>query len=85
MNISDVRDYLAKSMAELSDSDATAESMAVTLERAKAMSQVAAAYTNAVRVELDAIRLADDVGFLPGCVAQPLRLDRSAPPLRIAK
>lgn len=84
MQISDIRDYLAKAMAELSDSDATPDSMAVTLERAKAMSSVAAAYTNAVRVELDAIRLADDVGMLPNCVAQPLRLER-APALRIAK
>ena len=84
MQISDIRDYLAKTMAELSDCDAKPEEMALTLERAKAMSSVAAAYTNSVRVELDAIRLADDVGMLPNCVDQPMRLER-ARTLRIAK
>ena len=48
---------------------------AATIERAKAMSGVATAYINAVKVELDAIRLADDVGLLPGSIAQPVRLE----------
>ena len=67
----DVRDYLCKALAELGDSDATSEEMALIIERAKATSNVAAQYTNLVKAEIDAIRLMDDTGRLPASVTAP--------------
>lgn len=67
----DVRDYLCKALVELGNSDATAEEMALTIERAKATSNVAGQYTNLVKAEIDAIRLMDDTGRLPASVTVP--------------
>ena len=67
----DVRDYLCKALVELGNADATAEEMALTIERAKATSNVAAQYTSLVKVEIDAIRLMDDTGRLPASVTTP--------------
>lgn len=72
----DVRDYLCKAMAELADCTASAEEMSVTIERAKATSNVAAQYTNLVRAEIDAIRLMDDTGRLPSSVNAPTNVPR---------
>lgn len=74
MSMKDVRDYLLKQMAELADSDATAEEQAARIERAKATSQVATTYIAAVRTELDAIRVMDDTGRLPSSVDAPARI-----------
>ena len=67
----DVRDYLCKALAELADSTATPEELALNIERAKATSNVAAQYTNLVKAEIDAIRLMDDTGKLPMSVNAP--------------
>lgn len=69
----DVRDYLCKALAELADCDATPETMALNIERAKATSNVAAQYTNLVRVEIDAVRIMEQSGMLPGSVSTPVR------------
>lgn len=76
MSMKDVRDYLLKQMAELADSDATAEEQAARIERAKATSQVAQTYIQAVKTELDAIRVMDDTGRLPLSVEAPARIER---------
>lgn len=68
----DVRDYLCKSLAELADSTATPEEMALNIERAKTTSNVAAQYTNLVKAEIDAIKLMDDTGKLPASVTAPV-------------
>jgi len=70
-NISDVRDYLCKALAELADSDDSPETMALKIDRAKATSLVADKYIAAVKVEIDAIRLMDDTGRLPTSVSEP--------------
>lgn len=71
-NLDDVRDYLRKAMAELADSDDAPEKMALKIERAKATSLVADKYIGSVKVELDAIRVLDDTGKLPGSVSHPV-------------
>lgn len=68
----DVRDYLCKALVELGNCDATPEEMALTIERAKATSNIAAQYTNLVKAEIDAIRLMDDTGRLPASVTAPI-------------
>jgi len=74
MSMKDVRDYLLKQMAELADSDATPEQQAQVIERAKASAHVAGTYINAVKVEIDAIRLLDETGRLPASVeAAPIQ------------
>lgn len=79
MSVRDVRDYLLKQMAELADSDMTADEAKVAIEKAKATSNVAAQYVAAVRVELDACRVMDDTGLLPGGVEAPQAVDRPQP------
>jgi hypothetical protein len=75
--IEDVRNHLVSAMEALSAEDAKPEEITQAVERAKAMSSLATSYINAVKVELDAIRLADEVGMLPGSVAEPLKCDRN--------
>ena len=75
--IDDVRNHLVTVMEALNEEGADAQTMARTIEKAKAMSSVATSYINAVKVELDAIRLADEVGLLPSSVATPLHCDRN--------
>lgn len=67
--LEDVKDYLVKQLAELSDSDLDGDELARKVERAKTTSLLAATYINAVRTEIDALRLADDIGMLPTAVA----------------
>jgi|GEM_PF-3282949 len=71
MSVKDVRDYLLKQMAELADSDMDADKAKLVIEKAKATSTAAATYVNAVRLELDAVRLFDETGLLPGAVEMP--------------
>jgi len=60
--VSDVRDHLVAMLEALGDDTAPAEKMALTIDRARATSQVANTYIAAVKIELDAIQLFDDVG-----------------------
>lgn len=69
--IEDVRNHLVAQMEALNADEVNAEA----IERAKAMSGVATAYINAVKVEIDAIRLADEVGMLPGSITQPVKCE----------
>lgn len=71
MSMKDVRDFLLKQMAELADSEATPEEQAQIIERAKATSQVATTYIQAVKTEIDAIKLYDETGRLPIAVDAP--------------
>lgn len=77
----DVRNHLCAMLEQLGDAEASAE----VVERAKATSLVANSYIAAVKTEIDAIRLADEIGKLPQAVLvtdvevvpdrnQPLRL-----------
>lgn len=71
MSMKDVREYLLKQLAELADSDATPEEQAQVIERAKATSGVAQTYIQAVKVEIEAIKLLDETGRLPVAVEAP--------------
>lgn len=72
--VEDVRNHLVMMLEALGDKDADA----LTIERAKATSHVAATYISAVKVEIDAIRLMDDTGRLPLSVGET----QPAPKLR---
>jgi len=71
--VSDVRNHLVAVMEALNDEAATPEQQAAAIERAKAMSSVAAQYIGAVRVELDAVRLYDDTRMLPSVFETPVQ------------
>lgn len=62
--MSDVRDHLV-AMLEALGEDGDAEQVSRTVERAKTTALVAGTYINAVRTEIDAIRLADEIGQMP--------------------
>lgn len=62
--MSDVRDHLVAMLESLGDPESSPE----VIERAKATALVAGTYINAVKVEIDAIRLADEVGQLPAAI-----------------
>jgi len=64
--IVDVRNHLVAMMETLNDANAPQEAVA----RAKALSGLAQAYTNTVRVELDARRMAGVEGTLPKVLEQ---------------
>lgn len=67
--MSDVRDHLVAMLEQLGDADVKPE----VIERAKATALVAGTYISAVKTEIDALRLADDIGRLPAAVdAAPL-------------
>jgi hypothetical protein len=73
--LSDVRDHLVAMMESLGDPDVGAE----VIERAKTMSMVANSFIGAVKVEIDAIRLADEIGMMPASVeAQQTQVRRLA-------
>ena len=73
--MSDVRNHLVAMLEALGDDAADADAMVRTIERAKATSLVAGTYINAVRTEIDAIRLADEIGKLPASVETPNVID----------
>jgi hypothetical protein len=62
--MSDVRNHLVAMLEALGDPEAKPE----VIERAKATSMVASTYISAVKTEIDAMRLADDIGKLPSAV-----------------
>lgn len=69
----DVRNHLVAMLEALGDADAKPE----VIERAKATSLVAGTYINAVKVEIDALRLADDIGQLPASIEPAQRIEPS--------
>ena len=69
--IEDVRTHLVACMEALNSDDLKPDQATIVVDRAKAMSQVANSYILAVKVEIDAIRLDDEVGLLPASVAKP--------------
>lgn len=69
----DVRNHLVAMMEALAEPEATVE----TINRAKALSELAQAYTNTVKVELEARRAAGIEDRLPEA------LESSAPPMRL--
>lgn len=75
--VEDVRNHLVAMMEEIGDKNAGDEA----LERAKTMSQLAGAYVQAVKVEIDAIRLLDDTGRLPSSVSEAPIAGKAAPRL----
>lgn len=79
MSVKDVRDFLLKQLAELADSDMTADEAKLAIEKAKATSQTAGTYIAAVRVELDAVKLFDETGMLPGAIDTPEAIERPQP------
>lgn len=62
--MSDVRDHLVAMLEQLGDQEVKPE----VIERAKAASLVANSYIAAVKTEIDALRLADDIGRLPNVI-----------------
>lgn len=74
--VSDVRDHLVAMLEELGDTKADA----TVIERAKASSLVAGTYIAAVRVEIDALRLADDIGCIPSALESAPALERHDEP-----
>lgn len=75
--MSDVRDHLVAMMESLNGGECDHASV----ERAKAMSMVASQYIAAVKTEIDALRLADEIGRLPQAVDSGAALEHR-PPLR---
>lgn len=69
--VDDVRNHLVAMMELLGDDGKNADETALNIERAKAVSALAAQYTAAVRVELDAVRLYDDTRMLPSVIEAP--------------
>ena len=72
--MADVRNHLVAMLEALGDPDASA----TVIERAKATSLVANSYISAVKTEIDAIRLADDIGRLPASVEAPSAFDQKS-------
>lgn len=68
----DVRNHLVDAMEALNDKESSPEAQTQAVNRAKAMSNVANSFIQSVKVEIDAIRLADEVGMLPTSVAPPM-------------
>jgi hypothetical protein len=75
--IEDVRNHLVAQMEALNADEVDPSA----IERAKAMSGVATAYINAVKVELDAIRLMDEVGQLPNSITPSIKFETRRPEL----
>ena len=66
--MSDVRDHLVSMLEQLGDPDVKPE----VIERAKATALVAGTYITAVKTELDAYRLHDEIGKIPEAIAEPM-------------
>ena len=68
----DVRDHLVAMLEQLGDPEVKAE----VIDRAKASALVAGQYIAAVRVEMDALRLADEIGCMPTALDPAPALER---------
>jgi hypothetical protein len=72
--VEDVRNHLVAAMEALNEDGAKPEEIAQAIEKGKAMSGLATAYIAAVKVEMDAIRLAEEVGMLPASITPPTQV-----------
>lgn len=79
--LEDVRNHLVQAMEALNQEDAPPEEIQRSIGRAKAMSNVANSFIESVKVEIDAIKLADEAGLLPSSVAQPVKMVEAQPAL----
>lgn len=61
--IGDVRDHLVGMMEDLGEAGVDGNEMAQRIQRAKGMSQLAGAYIETVKVELQAAKLANEIGY----------------------
>ena len=68
----DVRNHLVAMMESLGEKDCRAEE----IEKAKAMSMVASQYISSVKTEIDALRLADEIGQLPAVIGEAVAAPR---------
>jgi hypothetical protein len=73
--LNDVRDYLRKQLAELADSDASAEELEQRIKRANATVSVSQAIVATVKAEIDAIKVFSDTGLMPSSVEAPKELE----------
>jgi hypothetical protein len=76
--LNDVRDYLRKQLAELADSDASAEELEQRIKRANATVSVSQAIVATVKTEIDAIKVFNDTGLMPSSVEPPKELEARA-------
>lgn len=72
----DVRDHLVLMLEQLGDPEVKAE----VIERAKTSALVAGQYIASVKVEIDALRLADEIGCIPSVLESPPALERHDEP-----
>lgn len=73
--LSDVRNHLVAMLESLADPDVGAE----VIERAKVASQVAGVYIAGVKVEVDACRVAADLGLMPAAIDAPRQIHEAKP------
>lgn len=69
--IEDVRNHLVAAMEALNADDLSPEAAGLAIDKAKAISNLSNSYIHSVKVEIAAIRLADEVGMLPASIARP--------------
>lgn len=79
-DLQNARDYLRKALAELADSDASPEEMKLKIDRAKATSNVTDAIVQTLKIEIDAVRVADEFGLMPASLKPVLRIDGKPAP-----
>lgn len=79
--MSDVRDHLVTMLEQLGDPEVKPE----VIERAKATALVATTYISAVKTEIDALRLADDIGCIPAALEPPPALERHDETSQVAR
>lgn len=65
--LSDVRNHLVAMLESLADPEVNAE----VIERAKVTAQVAGVYIAGIKVEVDACRVAADLGYIPAAIDAP--------------
>lgn len=65
--MSDVRNHLVAMLEQLGDPEVKPE----VIERAKATALVAGTYISAVKTEIDALRMADEIGCIPAALEPP--------------
>ena len=73
--MSDVRNHLVAMLEELGSDKCSP----ATVERAKASSLVATTYISAVKTELDALRLADEINRIPEAIGLPATIEQHEP------
>ena len=74
--MSDVRDHSVLMLEQLGDPEVSSQ----VVERAKASALVAGQYIAAVKVEMDAVRLADEIGCVPTAIDAPAAQERHDEP-----